>query len=125
MDRTYPLTDMGTDRLIVVPVSFETNEVGTLKLPTLPYRCKLKSVKSAVAKVMAGTDAGTIAVKKGNTTLATVTIAHSDIVGVEDTAPTVTGTAFEKADQITITTAKTTAGGRALLYLTVEVLPSH
>lgn len=124
----YPLELVGSDILLAaVPVSFETNEqwATAVKLPTLPFRCKLKSVKTAVTKALAGTDAGTVLVKKGSTTYATVTIAISAALGEEDEASSPTGTAFETTDQISLFATKSTAGGRALVYITVEVLPSH
>lgn len=122
---TYPVTLIGSNQLIPVPVSFETNEKGEFKLPTLPYRCKVTSAKSAMTKAAGASDDATITIKKSSTTVATITIAASAAIGEEDTAPSVTETVFETSDQISITPAKTTAGGRGMLYLTVEVLPSH
>lgn len=124
-DNNYPVPAIGSDQLITVPFSLETNEMGTYKLPYLPYRCKLKSVKTVLYKAAAASDDGTVTIKTGSTTLATVTIAASSAIGAEDAAPTVTETPFDQDDQISITTAKSTAGGKGVLFLTVEVLPSH
>jgi hypothetical protein len=121
----YPITRVGQYEYLALPFSFESNEVGTFKLATLPYRCKLISAKTAMQKAAGASDTGTVVVKKASTTVATVTVAASAAIGEEDTAPTVTETIFETTDQISITTAKTTAGGKGMLYLTVEVLPSH
>lgn len=124
-DPNYPVPLIGSELLIPVPVSFETNEQGTFKLPTLPFRCRLKEVKSAVTKALASTDDGTITVKNGDTSLAVVTIAASAAIGDEDEDTTVDESPFELDEQISIITAKTTAGGKAMLYLVIEILPSH
>lgn len=125
MTEKYPLTKVGTYEMLTVPFSFETDEKGLFKLALLPYRCKLISAKTAMTKAAAASDNGTITVKNGSTTVATVTVAASAAIGEEDSAPTVTEDVFELDDQISITPAKTTAGGKGMLYLTVEVLPSH
>jgi len=125
LTENYPVGLIGTYQLIAVPFSFETNEVGTYKLPTLPYRCRLISVETVLYKAAAAGEAGTVVIKKSSTTYATVTIALSSSIGDEDSAPTVTDTAFETDEQISITTAKSTAGGKGILFLTVEVLPTH
>ncbi len=122
---TYPLADVGTHRTFIVPVSFETNEVGSVLLPALGYRSKPVSFKSCVTKTVAGTDTGTIKLLKSATELASIDVAASSAVADEDADTSVTDTVFEATDQYKITTAKATAGGRALAYLTVEVLPSH
>lgn len=123
---TYPVPLIGSEQVIFVPFSFEANEVGTISLPALPYRCKLKSAKSVLQKAAGGSDAGTIVVKNGDTTLATVTVALSSAIGDEDVAPSVdSSVAFDLGEQIKLVTAKTTAGGKGILCLTVEVLPSH
>lgn len=122
---TYPVPLIGSELMLPVHFSLESGEKGTYKLKTLPYRCKLKSVDTVLFKAAAASDDGTVVIKNGSTTLATVTIAASSAIGDEDSAPTVTDTAFNLGDQISITTAKTTAGGKGILMLTVEVLPSH
>ncbi len=123
MEQNYPYNEIGQRKLLIVPVSFEANETGTFKLPTLPFRSKIVSAKSAVTKTVAGSNDGTIAIKKGSTTYATITVAASAAIGDEDAATSPTETAFATNEQYVITTAKSTSGGRALLYLTVEVLP--
>jgi hypothetical protein len=123
--KNYPVEKIGSREVVLVPVSFETNEVGTFKLPSLGYRTKLIAARSVVNKTVAGSDAGTITVKHGNTTLATITVALSSAIGDEDTAPSVTEDEVEATGQYTLVTAKSTAGGRAIAALTLEVLPSH
>ena len=121
----YPVPLIGSYQFITIPFSLETSEKGEFKLATLPFRCKVISAKTVMTKAAAASDEATVTIKKSSTTVATVTIAASAAIGEEDTAPSVTGTKFETTDQISITPAKTTAGGRGMLYLTVEVLPSH
>lgn len=123
-DENYPLSLIGTEQMIHLPVSFETDEQGEIPLPKLPYRVKLKRVDHVVTKALAATNDGTVTIKKGSTTLATVTVAASAAIGEEDTANP-TGTPFETSDQIRVVTAKAAAGGRGLLALVLEILPSH
>jgi hypothetical protein len=127
LNEHYPVNRIGQYETHIVPVSFETNEAGTVKLPALGYRTKPVSLDTTANKTLAGSDNGTVVLKKDNTgdALATVTIAASAAVGDEDAAPSVTETPFEADEQYSFTTAKSTAGGRALAFLTVEVLPSH
>ncbi len=121
----YPLTEIGTYKTFIVPVSFEANEVGSVLLPALGYRSKPVAFSSCVTKTVAGTDAGTIKLLKSATELANIDVAASAAIADEDSDTSITGTAFEATEQYKLTTAKSTAGGRALAYLTVEVLPSH
>jgi hypothetical protein len=125
MDSTYPLTLEGTNVVLpIIEVSFESGETITaVKLPKMPFRYSLVDVRTAVVKAIAATDAATVTVKNGSTTLATVTIPLSSVVATETAAASVVSTPFELADQLSVTTAKSTAGGKAYLYLTVKVLP--
>ncbi len=61
--------------------------------------------------------------KKGSTSYAQITVAASSAFGDADEDTSITETAFEMDEQIKVETAKSTAGGRAILFLTVEVLP--
>ena len=123
---TYPVALIGTEQIFFIPFSFEASEKGTIALGTLPFRCKVKSIKSVLHKAAAASDDGTIAIKKSSTTIGTVTVALSSAIGEEDAAPSVdSSVSFEVTDQITMVTTKTTAGGKGILSLTVEVLPSH
>lgn len=124
-DENYPIPLIGTEYVIHVPVSFETGELGEIPLPKLPYRVKLKRVDHVVTKALAAANDGTVTVKKSATTLATVTVAASAAIAEEDADTNPVGTPFETSDQIRIATAKSTAGGKGLLALTLEILPSH
>jgi len=121
----YPVPTIGTIVPLMLTLSFETNEAGTFKLPLLPYRFKLHSVQSSVIKTVAGSNDGTITLRKGATAYAAVTVAASAAIGDEDEDTTVTETPFELTEQLSIVTAKSTAGGRMLVTIFVEVLPTH
>lgn len=121
----YPVSRIGQYETHIVPVSFETNEVGTFSLPALGYRTKPVGFKSAVNKTVAGSDDGTIDLKKSSTSYAQITVAASAAIGDEDEDTSITDVVFEADEQYKFTTAKSTAGGRCLAYLTVEILPSH
>ncbi len=125
MNENYPLTRIGQRELHIVPVSFETNEVGSFSMPALGYRTKPISFKSAVTKTVAGSDAGTIKLFKAATEIASIDVAASAAIGDEDADTSITDTVFEETDQYKFTTAKSTAGGRLMAYLEVEILPSH
>ena len=120
----YPKHLIGAQLTLMVPFSFETGEAGTIDLPTLPYRAKILTARAVVQKAVAATDSGTIAIKKGSTAYGTITYSASAGIGTAGSA-TVTDNTFEVTDQIRMVTAKATAGGKGLLMLVVEVLPSH
>lgn len=122
---SYPIPIVGSYQVLIVPFSFETGEVGAYALKALPYRCRLISVDTVLYKAAGASNDGTVTIKKSSTTYATVTVAASSAIGDEDSAPSVTDTPFETTEQISITTAKSTAGGKGVLMLTLEVLPSH
>lgn len=105
--------------VITVPVSFETDEQGTFGIRT-HTRLKLTRVRAVVTKALAATNAGTITVKKGTTTIATITLAAESDIGTEGTATC--NADFAEGEAITIVSAKTTAGGKALVMLYTEAL---
>ena len=125
LTETYPVHKIGTREMIAVPFSFETGEVGEFKLDTLPYRCKVVAFQSVLLKAAGSTNAGTIKLKKSTTELAEISIAADSAYGVEDEDTSITDHYFDTTDQISLTTAKSTAGGKGIVYLTVEVLPTH
>ena len=124
MDSTYPLTLEGSIVAIpTIPFSFETGEVWTaLDIPVLPFRFKIVKAVAVATKALAATDSGTILLKKGSTTLATITFSASAPINTAATA-TVTDNTFEQTDQIRLATAKPTAGGKGQLFLQVQILP--
>ncbi len=95
-----------------------------MDLPELPVRVQPVAMKAVATKAIAGTDNGTIVLKKGTTSLGTITFTASDAIGTARSA-TPTAANFETTDKLRLSVAKTTAGGKAILFLTLEVLPSH
>ncbi len=125
--RTYPVALEGTELLIgPFPVSFESGfQVTALKLPKLPFNASLTKLVTTVTKALAGTDAGTVTIKKSSTTLGSTSHAASAALVDEQVASNVDSTVKVSTDeQFTLTTAKSTAGGEAVVWLTVKVLPS-
>lgn len=114
----------GQTEEIVVPVSFETNEVGKIVVP-VNYNFLLTNVSSCVSKVIAATDDGTIAIdiSGGSTTPSSQTITQSSTVGTVFVT-TITANNLGTAGQlINLTTSKVTAGGRCVVTLTLIRTP--
>lgn len=114
-----------TPVFLTVPVSFETNEQGSIYTPTLPYP-RLLQAESYVGKDLAAVDDGTITVKDHNgDTMGTITVAASAVVGDDDTMiPVAAKLTLPKEAWMEVVAAKTTAGGRAVVFLTLQPLPS-
>src|SRR5258708_5577905 len=105
MQPNYPKPLIGCYVEMLVPVSFESGkQVTALKLPTKSYRYKVISLKSVVTKAIAASDDASITIKKGSTTIGTVTLPLSSALGTEASASSVTETQFETTDQLLLTT---------------------
>lgn len=108
-----------TQEVITIPVSFETDE-QSINSFTIPYDCTISSIRYIVTKAIAATDDATISSTIGgvSTTPSTITIAASTVI---DTAAVTAYSlaAVSAGDIITMTSAKTTAGGKALIALTL------
>lgn len=114
---TAKLATANTYEVITIPVSFEANEVGDVKV-LIPYPCSVTNTYSSVSKTVAGTDDGTIVFKNNaGTTMtgATITVAASSAVGTADTGLATANNTFTAGQVMTLTTAKTTAGGRCVV----------
>jgi|SRR5579863_3459469 len=122
---SYPVRDIGTIKVITIPVSFESGEDGTLDLPPLGYRFLINRVDAGVTKALAGTDAASITLGNGATVLSTLSLPLSSALNAQATDQAPTQTAFATTDKIRLITAKTTAGGKALVTIQLQVLPSH
>lgn len=104
-------------------VSFESGEQAILKI-----RCSfpgtISNVYATATKAIAGTDAGTVTLKNNAGTTMTVTtpisFAASDAINTAYSSAVTANNTFIAGDIITITTAKTTAGGKAAV--TVEMI---
>lgn len=107
--------------IVMIPVSFESGEQGNNSF-IIPYDFSIDTIRYDIKKVMAGTDAGTITptINGLGTTPSSISIAASTAV---DTAASTTLTADNTgtAGQVVILdTAKVTAGGKALLTITIS-----
>ena len=105
--------------VITIPVSFETGE-QSINSFTIPYDCTMSSIRYIVTKAIAATDDATISSTIGgvSTSPATITIAASTVI--DTSAVTAYSLASVSAgDIINMTSAKTTAGGKALIALTL------
>lgn len=103
--------------VMTIPVSFEANEVGDIKV-LMPYACSVTNTYSSVSKTVAATDDGTIVFKNNaGTTMtgATITVAASSAVGTADTGLATANNTFTAGEVMTLTTAKATAGGRCVV----------
>lgn len=105
---------------LIVPVSFESGEVGTIFID-FPYACTILSYQFVCTKALAGTDAGTIQFADNagtNMTGGLATIPASTAFGTKVGATITAGGDVAINDDIRITTAKTTAGGRGFVSIT-------
>lgn len=101
---------------IVLPMSFETGEVGQYKL-YFPMKVTINKIRTQVVKALAATDAGTITC--GNSTGASATgvctHAASAIYGDAQVASPTTNNVVLANGYYYFTSAKTTAGGKVLV----------
>ena len=110
---------------IVVPVSFETGELGASRINT-PGKIRIVRVRGIVIKAIAATDNGTITVRdESGNTIATLTATAADALGVLYDSGIITDTDrdIEKDTFFDALTAKTTAGGKVLLSIEYNILP--
>jgi len=107
--------------VITCQVSFETGELGDFKI-TLPYACTVTGIYAYAIKAIAATDNATIVPKNnaGTTmTSGTITFTASDPRGTAYTSTPSASNTFTAGQILTLTTAKTTAGGKVLVSVTV------
>lgn len=107
-----------------VQVSFESGETGDFKIK-LPYACTVTELYGYATKVIAGTDNGTIVPKNnaGTTmTSGTLTFVAADPRGTAYTSTPSANNTFSAGEYLTLTTAKTTSGGKVLLSIKVTRL---
>jgi hypothetical protein len=105
---------------LIAPVSFEAGEVGTIFVD-FPYACTILSYQFVCTKALAGTDAGTIQFADNagtNMTGGLASIPASTAFGTRVGATITAGGEVAINDDIRITTAKTTAGGRGFVSIT-------
>lgn len=115
----------GEKELITATIGFDTDEQGEIDIE-IPFDFLLEKVVTVVTQELAGTDDGTLAIEVNGSspTPASQTIPQGSAVGTK-LSNAITGTNTGSAgDNITLTSAKTTAGGRVLVQLTVVRIPT-
>ena len=106
----------------IVSTSFESGELGAYTFK-MPFAGTITDIYAVAVKAIAATDAATIVLKNNAGTTMTVTTpisfpASSALATSQDSAVTANNT-FVAGDIITLLTAKATAGGKALVTLTI------
>jgi len=123
-DNTVDVGQVSTSlktEIIVVPVSFETGELGNNSV-TMPYDGTITSINYVITKAMAATDAGTITptVDGGTTTPANTSISASTSINTLGSLDLTSGNVFAAGEVLNFVTAKSTAGGKALLSIKIN-----
>ena len=111
--------------VITFPVSFETGfQMATLDI-YMPAKCQVTRVRSIVTKALAGTDNGTIQFKNSagtNFTNGLLThLASAALADKQSAVPTANHVCLAD-DFIRLVTAKTTAGGEALVQVEYKLV---
>jgi hypothetical protein len=110
----------GAFKFFEQPVSFETGEQVADLILNNTFGCDvtITKVEAVAIKALAATDSGTITVEKSDATtqIAQLTFAASAAIGNVQTSAAL-AVDVVKDDHVHLTTAKTTAGGKA--YLTI------
>lgn len=108
----------GEKGIVSVPMSFETGELGAYRV-YFPFAARIDSIKSGVVKAMADTDNGTItgANATGASTGGVITHDASDAIGTREVATPTTNNEVSSGSYYQLTSAKTTAGGKAIVTL--------
>lgn len=104
-------------QVMCVPMSFETGEQLTVSI-TFPSKVQIHKVRSIVTKALAGTDAGTVAIKNnGGTTLDTLSHAASAALENADASEFANDVFVAAGETLKLTSAKTTAGGKVHCFI--------
>lgn len=104
----------------VVPISLETGFLGDYKV-LFPFACTITGVYGSVSKAVAATDDATITIKNNSGTTMTggvLTFPASSAKGTAVTGAISANNVISAGQVVTITGAKTTAGGEVLTVLT-------
>jgi hypothetical protein len=102
-----------------LPVSFETDEVGDMKIK-MGYPGAVSLVTAYVTKAIAATDDATIVCKdNAAASMGTITLTASSAIGTAFTLTPSSNNTFVAGDVLTFTTAKSTKGGKAHLSIKI------
>lgn len=106
----------GVKGVTVVPVSFETNAIGAYKIPFV-FPVKVTNVNACVGLLIEATNNGTITPSNsvGNMTGAALTLTGGSTTGTEFSGVPTANYTIAAGTDLTLTTAKVTAGGTAVV----------
>lgn len=106
--------------IVSIPVSFEPGEIGEYNI-LMPYKCQAVGAKSRTNLLIEATDDATIQLANSVGNMANGLITHTGgtAFGDEQTVTPTTNTTIAAGTNIKATTAKTTAGGKAILDIEV------
>lgn len=108
---------------IIIPVSFQSGEVGNAFRYKMPYPGSIVDVYAIATTAIAAVDSAFITLQNNAgvtmTVTTPITFAASDAYGTAYTSAVTANNTFVAGDILRITTAKVTAGGRALVSLKV------
>jgi len=114
------LTDEGRTEVVTVPVSFETDGLGDHKIE-MPYSGSVTKISHVISELIEATNNGTVTSKdNASAVMSTATLTGGSVTGVIFTSSPTTNNTFSAGDVLTFTTAKSTAGGRALLSVKIR-----
>lgn len=110
----------GLKGFVTVPMSFETSEIGAVKV-YFPVAVTITAIASQVVKAIAASNNGTItgANADGASTAGVITHVASDAIGTDGDGPVVPtdNNTVAAGSYYSLTSAKSTAGGKMLVTL--------
>lgn len=123
LNNNITLEKLETDLLkevIHIPVSFETGEQSENTI-TIPFDCTIDSIRYTVTKAIAATDAATITptISGIGTTPSSISIPLSTVINTSTLTTITASNNVTAGDLLRFTSAKTTAGGKALLTINI------
>lgn len=111
--------------VICVPMSFAANEQTVQKI-YFPAKATILRMRSHVTKVLAGTDAGTLTLKDSSANAMTngqISLPASTAVDNNTSVVPTDNNVVAADDFITLTSAKSTAGGVVNVYIEYKFTP--
>lgn len=117
----------GQKHVIAIKSGFASTTVGDVFVPC-PFNGRILYAESSVTTALAGTDAGTVTLAIGSNdkytavTNGVLTIPLSSALSTRNQCAPSAANVFTEGDCIKATSAKTTSGGEAMVFLIVERL---
>lgn len=115
------IAQYGLADTLIVPVSFETGYQGSNKLE-MPYKGRVLKINAFVVKAIAATDNATITgqINAVNITTGVITIPASSANGFNVSVTPTAANTFLAGDTLDLISAKSTAGGTALVSVKIQ-----